>query len=305
MGVSAVAGIIGALLAATALLDVWTTILHPDGEGPIARVIRSGVWRASSWVATRWPAAGRRLLAQAGPLLLAGTFVLWIALLNLGLALVVWPHLAGFHRVEGTGGLGFLDGLYYTAGTLSVLGFGDIVPTTAALKLFSVVVAGLGFTLFTGLTTYLIQVINGVAVRNRFALAVHDQTRDLGGGGVIARSLAEEGVAQTRRRCEEWTEALRALEDIVHRYPIAALTYRSWRRTYSGSTPPASWCTWSPRCTTSPKPAWRRCWPAAPRRGAGWKWPPSTSAWRCCGCRTPSPTGTCPPTPPTGSTSRA
>ncbi|HEX5598025.1 MAG TPA: potassium channel family protein [Micromonosporaceae bacterium] len=228
----AVSAVLGVLLAAAALFDVWTTILHPDGEGPIARLVRSAVWRASSRAATRWPAAGRRLLAHAGPLLLAGTLLVWMALLNLGVALIVWSNLDGYHAIDGAGRLGFVDALYYTVGTTTVLGYGDILPTTTPSKLLGVVVAALGFTLFTGLTTYLIQVINGLAVRNQFALAVHDQTQGLGGAGVVARSLAEEGVESARRRCEEWAESLRALADIVHRYPIAALTYRSSRRIY-------------------------------------------------------------------------
>ncbi|MFV2022295.1 potassium channel family protein [Micromonospora sp. LOL_023] len=222
----------GMLLIIVVLVDVWLTILHPDAEGLLAGSVRRLVWRASSLASGRGASPRRTPLVWAGPILVTGTFLTWIVPLVFGVALLVWPYLDGYHRVIGYGPAGFDDALYFAAGTLTVLGYGDITPDSPAQKLLAVGVGALGFTLFAALATYLIELITGLAVRNGFALAVHDQVRDTDGAGLIARSLAEEGVDAARQRCAAWAESLRALDDTVRRYPLVALTYRPRRPDY-------------------------------------------------------------------------
>lgn len=222
----------GVALIVVVLVDVWLTILHPDAEGLLAGSVRRLVWRASSLASGRGASPRRTPLVWAGPILVTGTFLTWIVPLVFGVALLVWPYLDGYHRVVGYGPAGFDDALYFAAGTLTVLGYGDITPDTPAQKLLAVGVGALGFTLFAALATYLIELITGLAVRNGFALAVHDQVRDTDGAGLIARSLTEEGVDATRQRCAAWSESLRALDDMVRRYPLVALTYRPRRPDY-------------------------------------------------------------------------
>lgn len=222
----------GGALIAVVVVDVWLTILHPDAEGPVAGAVRRSVWRLSSFAANRRRRPERTLLVWAGPVLVTGTFLAWIVPLVVGVALVVWPHLDGYHRVAGYGPTGFDDALYFSAGTLTVLGYGDLTPDTPPQKLLAVCVAALGFALFAALATYLIELITGLTVRNRFALAVHDQVHGSDGVGLIVRSLTAEGVDITRQRCADWAADLRAIEDTVRRYPLVALTYRPRRPDY-------------------------------------------------------------------------
>ncbi|MFV2103428.1 potassium channel family protein [Micromonospora sp. LOL_024] len=222
----------GLALIVTVTVDVWLTVLHPDAEGPIARTVRRLVWRASSLTAGWCRTTRRTPLVWAGPFLVTGTFLAWLGPLVLGVALVVWPHLDGYHRVVGYGPAGFLDAVYYATGLLTVLGFGDLTPDTGAQKLFAVAAAALGFGFFAALATYLIELITGLTVRNGFALTIHDQVRGTDGVGLIARSLTDEGVDVTRQRCAAWAESLRAVEDTVRRYPLVALTYRPRRPDY-------------------------------------------------------------------------
>ncbi|MFV2012835.1 MULTISPECIES: potassium channel family protein [unclassified Micromonospora] len=222
----------GGALIAVVVVDVWLTILHPDAEGPVAGAVRRSVWRLSSFAANRRRRPERTLLVWAGPLLVTGTFLAWIVPLVFGVALLVWPHLDGYHRVAGYGPTGFADALYFSAGTLTVLGYGDLTPDTPAQKLLAVCVAALGFALFAALATYLIELITGLTVRNRFALAVHDQVGGSDGVGLTVRSLTAEGVDATRQRCADWAADLRAIDDTVRRYPLVALTYRPRRPDY-------------------------------------------------------------------------
>ncbi|MFY1638286.1 potassium channel family protein [Solwaraspora sp. WMMB335] len=227
-----IAVVTGGVLIAAVVVDVWLTILHPDAEGPVAGAVRRLVWQVSA-LAARWRRQPRRtLLVWAGPLLVTVTFLAWIVPLVLGVALLVWPFLDGFNRVAGYGPIGFEDAVYFAAGTLTVLGYGDITPDTPAQKILAVCVGALGFALFAALATYLIELITGLTVRNGFALAVHDQVHGTDGAGLIARSLATEGVDAARQRCAQWAQSLRAVDDTVRRYPLVALTYRPSRPDY-------------------------------------------------------------------------
>jgi hypothetical protein len=67
---------------------------------------------------------------------------------------------------------------------------------------------------------------------NRFALAIHDGARGSSGTVMIAAGLAEAGVGAVRQRCHDWAGHLRSVDELVHRYPLVAFTYRSHRHEY-------------------------------------------------------------------------
>ncbi|MFC9090166.1 potassium channel family protein [Nocardiopsis dassonvillei] len=220
--------ILGLLLAVLVVCDAAVTVLHPDSEGLVAAGVRKAVWRAAVLTSVRLPRTRGWLVSLAGPLILVVTFLLWIALLTLGLALTVWPMLrAQFSAQPGLAPLGFLDALYFAGGTVPVLGYGDITPLSTQAQLISLFGAAVGFALFTGMATYAIQVTSGVSKRNQFTLSVHDEARGRGGVTMFAQYLAREGADEARTHCRSWTESLREVAETVHRYPLVAFTYRS------------------------------------------------------------------------------
>ncbi|WP_159944353.1 MULTISPECIES: potassium channel family protein [unclassified Nocardiopsis] len=224
--------VLGLLLMLSVTCDAVATVLHPDAEGLVARSARKAVWRSAAVTGARLPRGERRVLSLAGPLIVALTFVAWIGLLTLGLALVVWPILEeGFEIQTDLGSPGFLDALYFAGGTVTVLGYGDLTPHTPPGQMVSLVGAAIGFTLFTGMATYAIEVTGGVSTRNRFALSVHDGTRGRGGVSMFAEHLSG-GVDDTRAQCRGWAQTLREVDELVHRYPLVAFTYRSRRPEY-------------------------------------------------------------------------
>ncbi|PDP88637.1 hypothetical protein CQJ94_05340 [Glycomyces fuscus] len=221
--------ILGLLLAVLVVCDAAVTVLHPDSEGLVAAGVRKAVWRAAVLASARLPRTGGWLVSLAGPLILVVTFLLWIALLTLGLALAVWPMMLReeFSAQPGLAPLGFLDALYFAGGTVPVLGYGDVTPLSTPAQLVSLFGAAVGFALFTGMATYAIQVTSGVSKRNQFTLSVHDEARGRGGVTVFAQYLAREGADEARTHCRSWTESLREVAETVHRYPLVAFTYRS------------------------------------------------------------------------------
>lgn len=225
--------ILGLVLVVLVACDAAVTVLHPDAEGVLATTIRRVLWRVTALLTTRLPRFDRHVLGLAGPAIVALTFVSWIVLITLGVALVAWPMLdEGFDVRDSLGSATFLDAFYFAAGTVSVLGYGDITPVSTGSQLISVFGAAVGFTMFTGMATYAIAIVSGVAARNRFTLAVHDDTGGGGGVSMIAECLAEAGAGETRERVRSWAEHLRAVDEMVHRYPLVAFTYRSHRSEY-------------------------------------------------------------------------
>lgn len=77
----------------------------------------------------------------------------------IGLLLVVWAGGAIFyHLVEG---LNYVDAIYFTAVTLTTVGYGDFSPQTDAGKLFTAVYTFVGIGVFLGFAAALFQAITG------------------------------------------------------------------------------------------------------------------------------------------------
>jgi hypothetical protein len=227
--------LIGLLIMVLVACDAAVTVLHPDAEGWIATRVRKVVWRTAVVVSGRVRGTQRYVLGLAGPVIVAGSCAMWLVLLTAGFTLAVWPMIGTefdvLPQVAGESS-DLVEAFYFAAGTVTVLGYGDLVPVSTAARLVSVFGAAIGFTLFTAMATYAIEIINGTSVRNRITLTVHDDTRDGDGLTMYAEHLALNGVADTRQRCRSWAEGLRELDEMVHRYPLVAFTYRSHRHEY-------------------------------------------------------------------------
>lgn len=220
----------GGLVVLVVLVDMLLTVLHPDVEGPLAWFVQRAIWKASLLGARAVGPYRRAVLSLAGPLLVVATFMTWAVVFVLGLSLVVWPNLEDYRsepELSHSRPLGFIDAFYYSGVTVSVLGYGDITPTTGPLKVLAVAASGLGFAVLTGLVTYLVQVIQGIDERQRLALTVQDEAAGDRGATMLVRAAQVEGVAAARTRCDAWAALARAAEDKLHRLPLLAFVYRS------------------------------------------------------------------------------
>lgn len=81
------------------------------------------------------------------------------------LMIAVWLGGAVFyHLVEG---LNYVDALYFTACTLTTVGYGDFAPQTDLGKIFTAFYAFLGIGIFLGFAAALFQSISGGIARRR------------------------------------------------------------------------------------------------------------------------------------------
>lgn len=81
------------------------------------------------------------------------------------LLLLVWGVGAVFYHV--VEGLSYVDAIYFTACTLTTVGYGDITPQTDAGKLFTAVYTFVGIGIFLGFAAALFGGINDRLRRNR------------------------------------------------------------------------------------------------------------------------------------------
>lgn len=160
------ATIAGLALIAVAGRDVFDSLFHPEGRSTLSRGIMRGVRRL---LAPR----GResRGFVAAGPLGLVLVFVTWAALLTVGWALIYLPHIPEeFHRAAGTATHSELvDALNVSLVTLTTLGFGDVTPDEAWLRVVVPIEALVGFGLLSASISWLLLIQPALARRRSLA----------------------------------------------------------------------------------------------------------------------------------------
>lgn len=221
---------LGAVMAIAILLDVVLSVFHLDLSGPISTGTQRAISRLMVLLSKRFRGARRSLLALIGPAAVVSTLIVWVGLFILAFALMIWPHMNGeaFRSASSLEPLGFIDALYYSGGTGTVLGFGDITPQSPLWKILAFVESGLGFALMTAIITYMLTVTSAVAERNALANEVLGET-DRAGDGVnhLILSFNYEGVSGLHDRLQGLLDGLHGLRARLRELPVIDLYYRS------------------------------------------------------------------------------
>jgi hypothetical protein len=221
---------LGVVMAIAILLDVVLSVFHLDLSGPISTATQRVIARFMVLISKRFRWARRNLLALIGPAAIVSTLFVWVGLFILSFALLVWPHMNGeaFSSSSGPEPLGFTDALYYSGGTGTVLGFGDITPQTPVWKILAFVEAGLGFALMTAIITYMLTVTSAVAERNALSNEVLGET-DQAGHAVnhLILSFNYEDISGLHNRLQGLLDGLQGLRARLRELPVIELYYRS------------------------------------------------------------------------------
>ena len=161
MAVDALLAIVGVVLAAMTLRDVFETVVVPGGSRASLRVAR----RLGSVLLPLWKAArGRRRGISGGfaPIVLFGSFLIWIALLALAFGLMAYSARAHFKpHLES-----LAEGIYVAGSSMMTVGPGR---SDTALGIARWIVVGSGFcglAVMTMAVTYLLQVQASIGQRD-------------------------------------------------------------------------------------------------------------------------------------------
>lgn len=160
---------LGAAIVLFALRDMFHTIWHPSGQGSLSRVVIEAVWRGSRRLKRR-----SKQTSMVGPAALLAVILTWGLTIVAGWTLIYWPHMAeGFSLASGlepSERADFIDSLYLSLVTVATLGYGDIVPTYAWLRLATPFQALIGFALLTAAVSWILQIYPALARRRALAL---------------------------------------------------------------------------------------------------------------------------------------
>lgn len=171
---------VGLGLVLLACADICLTVLFPGVESSlISMPLSKGLWRLFHFLAHLIPHRKKQLLFYSGPSLVIFLVVLWVSLLVVGFALMVWPGLgSAIQTSEGPTPTNFTTALYYSGYSLTTLGTGDLAPQTPGYQMLMVIEAALGFSIFTLTITYLLSVYGALIRRNTLALSLRHRTAD-------------------------------------------------------------------------------------------------------------------------------
>ena len=135
-------GIVGVLLIAIGLWDVFETIVLPrrvTRRVRLTRLFYRSTWKPWSVIARTIEKKHKRreiFLSIFGPLSLLALLLVWAVTVVFGFAMVHW---AIGSRIEAIGArAGFFTDLYYSGTTFFTLGLGDIAPVSAAARAMTV-----------------------------------------------------------------------------------------------------------------------------------------------------------------------
>lgn len=161
---------LGVAIILVVLRDMFHTLGHPLGQGSLSRLVMRSMWHLSH------RAAGHGRLAKlVGPFGLLTVMMMWGAMAVCGWALIYWPFIpTGFVFSAGPlvgNASDALNALYISLVTISTLGFGDVVPDLAWLRMVVPLEAIFGFALLTVAVSWILQVYP--ALTRRRALAIH------------------------------------------------------------------------------------------------------------------------------------
>jgi hypothetical protein len=200
-------------LVAIALRDVFDTLFHESGRAVLSRLLMRGVWRVFRRL------GGRERLSLAGPVALIVVVLSWAALLVVGWALLLMPHMPdSFAFGDAPHSSRVVESLYLSLTTLTTVGFGDIAPAEGWLRLVSPLEALIGFGLLTASVSWLLSIYPLLSRRRSLAYEIHLLTEAEAKTG---RPLTSMDAAAAESMYSELTSRLVAVERDMVTFPVA------------------------------------------------------------------------------------
>jgi hypothetical protein len=156
-----VAVIAAVLIIFGVLWDAFESVVLPrrvSRHFRLARAYYRTTWHAWRALARQSHDIERRenLMGIYGPLALLLLLALWVALLIVGYALLLWGFDSPLaYSALGNGGISFGTDLYFSGTTFLTLGLGDVFPNAISARMIAVIEVGTGFAVLALVIGYL------------------------------------------------------------------------------------------------------------------------------------------------------
>jgi hypothetical protein len=187
--------IIGAVLLAVVLVDIFLTVLYARVETSLfSSRVSHLVWRACRWLAL---ATGRyrvAVLSACGPVILWVVLVVWVFGLTLGTALIIHPALGtDVTTSSGETPQDFFAALYAGGSSMTIVGASDFTPQTGAFRLFYLFMSFVGLAVLSLTLTFLAQVYTALQQRNTLGLQIDYASNATGDAAELLARLGPQG----------------------------------------------------------------------------------------------------------------
>lgn len=221
----------GVLVMLAILADVFLTVLYARaGTGVLSHHLGELTWKMFRSLPT-----GRHqpvVLSFCGPIILVLTVLTWAIALTLGAGLIAHPELgSGIRSGSGDTPGDFITAVYAGGSSLSIVGSGNFVPNTAAMKVFFLVNALIGTSVISLTLTYLMQVYGALLQRNAAGLTIHLLSGETGDAAELIAGLFPDGeLSAGYSSLSEAAGQLTQIKEAHHFYPV--LFYFRFREPY-------------------------------------------------------------------------
>jgi hypothetical protein len=188
--------IVGVVLLALALVDVFLTILYARLESGFLgmRVVR-GIAQVFVRSSKLVPKRRARFVSLCGPVALVSLALFWAGLLVVGGALLVQPALGtGIRPPSGaSNGTDFITALYVAGSSMSIVASSGWTPETPLCRLVFVLMAAVGVGFTTLMVTYLLQLYSALLQRNALGRKIDALTEDKGDAAELLCRIGPRG----------------------------------------------------------------------------------------------------------------
>jgi hypothetical protein len=217
-------GVLGAVVLLVTLADVFVTVFNYDGFTFLAARFHRIIWRGLRGGTSRLPAPARTsLLSLGSAAMLPATLVFWLVLEVSAFALMYLPGLAA-------GGFRLSDQLrpqigtayYLSAGDITSLTFGDVVPRSGLYQAVTEAETAVGLATVGLAVTYILTAFDTLASLNKLHGRVRRQaTEPNRPATIVARYFHGGQPSELVNVLQAFTEDLENYDQGLRRYPIA------------------------------------------------------------------------------------
>jgi hypothetical protein len=214
-------GAAGALIVLAVLADLFVTVFNYDGFSFLANRLHGVLWKTMRTLSRPLPTDARHTVLSLGSAsMLPLTYVFWLGLAVTGFAMMFRAGLSA-HGFSSRAGTGIGTGFYLSAGCITSLTFGDVVPRSGLMRALVDVETVIGLTTFTLALGYVVTTFGVLRTLDGLHAIVRRHAEDPGKpSSILARHFRGGQPTELPSLLGSITEKLEDYDQGLRRYPV-------------------------------------------------------------------------------------